>query len=352
MSKVLIFSDIHVHTHKQSLTRLNHCLETLEWVFKTAVERNITDILFLGDLFQDRQKIQVLTYHKTYAIIKRFAEQGLRIFMLVGNHDMWYDNQTDISSVFPFDAIHNVTVIDKPRQLMIAEHPVDFLPYTKNPLESIKQYKTKPARILCGHIAIDGAQLNTLHKIASEVSVELEGDMVKVSSSEFARWEKVFLGHYHGSQVIDHIEYVGSPLQLNYAEAFQQKHIIVFDLENLSCEYIVNDFSPKHLIIDQDEISEYNLNNSFVRMRPNDITSVDLIDLQNKLMREHSILNIEFSAPSEKKEERQVEDAKNILMSNGEEKFVKYMESMGHNGLDKDILMDVVREIIQLSSAE
>ena len=64
--KILIFSDIHIHPHKKSAERLNHCLEALDWAFDTAKSKGIDKIIFLGDLFHDRQKIDVLAYQKAF----------------------------------------------------------------------------------------------------------------------------------------------------------------------------------------------------------------------------------------------------------------------------------------------
>ena len=60
MSKLLIFSDVHIHPHKRSVGRLQDCLDALEWVFKTAEEQSVDHILFLGDLFHNRQRIEIL----------------------------------------------------------------------------------------------------------------------------------------------------------------------------------------------------------------------------------------------------------------------------------------------------
>ncbi|NDB86213.1 MAG: hypothetical protein EB127_26480 [Alphaproteobacteria bacterium] len=58
MGKVLIFSDIHIFPHKRKNERLEDCLNVLKWVFKVSKERNIKSILFGGDFFHDRQKIE------------------------------------------------------------------------------------------------------------------------------------------------------------------------------------------------------------------------------------------------------------------------------------------------------
>src|SRR6185369_1573878 len=112
MDDILIFSDIHIHPHKKSINRLHDCLKVLEWVFTTAQERQINKVIFVGDLYQDRQKIDVMTYHLTFNILQKYC-QDIHFWLLLGNHDLWYHDKWDISSVHPLSAIENITVIDK-----------------------------------------------------------------------------------------------------------------------------------------------------------------------------------------------------------------------------------------------
>lgn len=353
MAKYLIASDAHIHPHKNSLQRLEHCLDALEWIFLSAVQHDVKDVLFLGDLFQDRQKIQVLPYHKTYAIFQKYAAQGLNVYMLVGNHDMWYADRCDISSVFPFNAIKNVTVIAQPTTLEISGTKFDFLPYTHNPLESMKTFE-QPSRVLLGHVAIDGAKLNTFYKRIAEISVEYEGDMVAVNAAQFSKWERVFLGHFHAAQKIDNVEYVGSPLQLNFAEAFQEKHILILDGDTLKVEYLKNEFSPRHYIITDDELDKFDLRNSFVRIEPKDIASSTLVDIQNDLLKNRQALSVEVGdTPSNLNEQQEVDDAKSIMMS--KDKFsmlVDYLEVIDCSPLNKDRLLEVGKALIEKSQVQ
>lgn len=283
MSKILLFSDIHVHAHKGSQDRLQNCLDALYWVFLTARERGIKDVVFGGDLFQDRQKIQVLTYHQTYKIISQFPD--LRIYLLLGNHDLWYYEKTDISSVLPLGAISHVTVIDKPTTLNIAGLDIDFLPFTHDPITMIAENFRKKSPVMVGHCAVDGALLNFHHRTKAEVSVEFENEMKVVSKEVFDGYKRVFLGHYHGAQKLNEVvEYIGSTLELTFSEAFQTKHIVVLDTDTLKTEYINNDFSPKHLILSPEELDKYDLQGNFVRVHVDDLSKTDMMDVRSKIL--------------------------------------------------------------------
>jgi len=223
MSKILLFSDAHIHMHKNQLSRLEDCLQVLRWVFETAKSRGIDTIVFAGDLFQDRQKIHVISYEKTFRVIQEYCgwldkKPSIMLYLLVGNHDMWFSDKWDVSSVGPLMAVENVRVIDRPCSIAVTNDcTIAFLPYTKNPVGDVKTYFPKKNDILVSHCSVDGAKLNSFYNTKAEISVEYEGDMVKVGVDTFTGWKRVFLGHYHCSQKLnDVVEYIGSPLELNF----------------------------------------------------------------------------------------------------------------------------------------
>ena len=348
MSKVLLFSDLHIHPHKRRTERLNDCLEVLEWVFDTAKSRNIDNIIFAGDLFHDRQKIDVLTYQRTFEIFQK--KLASKIWILLGNHDLWHLKKLDVSSVFPLTAIPGVTVVAQPSTLDIAEHPISFLPYTHDPITDLAKIKNEcSTKILIGHIAIDNAVWNRVHGIRSEVSIEHDGEMTKVGTDIFKDWGQVYLGHYHAEQKLDHnVEYIGSPLQLSFGEAFQHKHIIILDLETYDKEYIRNTFSPQHFIIPEADLGKYKLENNFIRVIVDDIADSKTIDMRNDITQNNNVGSLEIKQVEKKQEECLIENAKAILFE--ESKMLgRYVEEIekhtGLQDLNKEHLLEIGKMI-------
>ncbi len=339
MSKILLFSDIHIHAHKGKESRLQDCLDALYWVFHTARERNIKDVVFAGDLFQDRTNIKVYTYHQTYKVFTQFSD--LNIWLLLGNHDLWYSEKADISSVIPIGALSYVNVIDKPTTLNIAGIDIDFLPYTQNPIAVLADNFDARAPILVGHIAVDGATLNFNHNIKAEVSVEYENDMIPVSKDLFDGYQKVFLGHYHGAQKLNNVvEYIGSTLQLNFGEANQDKHIMVFDTETLDVEYIKNTFSPKHYIIKAEEVDKYDLGSNFFNVIIDDIGHVDILEMKAKLTKE-SDATFHFIHSKSNQVEDKLNQKFDLIEGDVLERYVKTIE----HSLDESMLLRIGKEI-------
>jgi len=346
MSEILLFSDIHIHPHKKSTDRLHHCLEALEWVFKTAKDRNIADVVFGGDLFQDRQKIDVMTYHLTFDILSRYCSDQLRLWLLLGNHDLWFHDKWDISSVRPFSAISGITVIEKPCTLKIADHYIDFLPYTHHPVEhlaDLKKMRRKGYRTLVAHLAVDGAQLNTLHNTRSDVVIEHDGEMVRVDHTVFDGWDKVWLGHYHGQQKVGlNAEYIGSTLQLTFGEAFQHKHVVIYDVTDGTTEYVRNNFSPQHFIIPESDVDKYDIEKNFIRLAVSDLGSTGLIDLKKEL-KELNPGSLEIMPLPKEDSEHLIEDAKAILYKE-DEMLGEYIKQVDPK-LDHALLLEIGKKI-------
>ncbi len=340
--QILVFTDLHITSHKNSLQRLQDCLDVLKWTFQTARERNIKDVLFLGDLFHDRQKIQIIAYHNTFKIFKEYDD--LNIKLLLGNHDLWFYDKWDVSSVMPLSGLSHVEVIAEPTTLKIADLNIDFLPFTHNPIEILKQFNPK-SPVLCGHIALDDAMLNSLYATTSEVSVENEKDVVKVNKEVFSEWKKVLLGHYHCSQKLDNVEYVGSPLQLNFNEAFQTKHIAILDTKTLQLEYVENTFSPKHLILREDEVERNNLDNCFVQIQVENIDSSNIIDLRKKITEESKTNSLEFKGMKTKNIQEHNETLQHKFDFGSGDCLEKYIK-ITNTDLDHKDLLNIGMEII------
>jgi len=359
MSKILISADLHIHPHKRSTERMEHCLEALQWIFDVAEERSIANIVIAGDLFHDRQKIDVLTYQRTFEVLSNNLEKirlpELNLWLLLGNHDLWHCQRWDVSSVNPLRSINGIRVIDRPCTENIISggevYEVGFLPYTHDPAADLAKIdKPEGFKLLFGHVAVDGALWNVRSQTRSEVCVEHDGDMVAINESVFNGWDQTFLGHYHAEQKLSYnVEYIGSPLQLDFGEAFQHKHIIEFDIETHEKKYIRNTFSPQHFIIPAADIKKYDLKKNFIRVEVEDMGSSDLIDMRKEIM-EYNVGSLEIKPKKVADEKHIVTDAKEIL-GKKDEMLEKYVDEVkvnnGLGDLEKKLLLNIGEKITQ-----
>lgn len=358
MTKALIFSDLHLHSHKGRVDRLQDCVAVLDWIFEQAEQHECRYMFFLGDLFHERAKIDVLNYLRTFECFIRHMDGNLMdVFLLVGNHDMYHRERWDVNSIRPLSAIENVNIIQAPLSLTLANRQIDWLPHTENPIKELDELKKEdepaigrapsvPGKILFAHVAVNGAMTNTFYGTKADVIVEYDNDMIPVDVEVFDDWDRVFLGHYHGAQKLsDSVEYVGSPLQLSFGEAFQQKHVIILDLDTLEKEYVVNNFSPKHLIIKPQDVENeaYDLNGQFVRLEVEDIGKKDVADLVRQISKDSDPKSLDTKEKASKK--AQQDDLETLVdlqvkLQNIQDMLATYIDERGvPEGLDRDHLL-------------
>lgn len=351
MARILLFSDIHVHPHKRKAERLHDCLKALDWVFSVAVKEQVDAVLFGGDLLHERQKIDSLTYTEVFKILESHSNHKFKTWLLLGNHDMWFSNNWNVNSIYPFGALNNFETVTETKELKICDSVWHFIPYTHNPLEELEKLpRNNVANIyLLGHLSIDGAKLNSAGSIA-DVSVEHDGDMIKMDRKAFKEYKHSFFGHYHGAQKLSsNMEYIGSPLQLSFGEAGEEKHVIILDTSNNTKVYIKNDFSPKHHYINQSELHKFTkqeLERSFVTLIADlDVSSLDKKEIESKI-EELGIDTIKIRQKPREINEHVLDDAKAILSD--EDKLIeRYVQQVNPEGLDRDILVSLGQSITQ-----
>jgi DNA repair exonuclease SbcCD nuclease subunit len=346
MRNILLYSDLHIAAHKKSVDRLHDCLKTQEWVFNVAKNNGIKDIVFAGDLFHDRSKIDVMTYHLTFETMAKYCDGSFNLWILLGNHDLWHYDKWDITSVRPLAALPGVHVINKPCSLEVAGEYIDFLPYTHDPVQHLAELRKANNKVLVAHLAVHGAQFNTNYNRRSDVVLEHDGEMVKIDNTLFKGWEQVWLGHYHGYQeVYENVEYIGSTLQLTFGEAYQEKYVIIYDLDSKKKEFIENIISPRHFYLNNTNIDNYDVANNFIRLEVEDISATEVVDLKNKL-EDLNPGTLEI-VPKEKKQEAHiVEDAKAILEKE-DEMLEKYVNQVDVADLEKTKLLTIGKLICQ-----
>lgn len=345
--KILIYSDIHIHKHKKNEERLKDCLDVQKWIFETAIDRDIKNIVFCGDLFHERQRIDVQTYQLTFELFEKYCKD-IKVYMLLGNHDMYHKSSWGISSMIPLQSISMISIVNSPCIIKIANYPVCFLPYIEDPINALRELpRPSGNKILFSHLAIDGAILNSASNTTADVPIEHDGDMIKVDTNILKGWDHVFLGHYHHAQQLSKsIEYIGSPLQLSFGEAFSDKHIIQFDLETCEKEYIKNNFSPRHYIIKEEEVNNHNLENGFVRLYVDDLSATDIVDKRNILTEEGKASSVEILQDiNTDKSSQKITEAKQVLFKK-EEMIREFAKAFKDDSLDERLLIKIGEEII------
>lgn len=242
-SKVAIFSDLHLGIYGNSESWHRVALEWAKWIAKELNQKKIKDILFLGDFFHNRSEISVQTIHVASQILDMLSE--FNIIMIVGNHDAFYKNRSDIHSLALLNGHKNLTIVDKNLTISEFDKELLFVPWNSELSDGKFDY-------IFGHFEIQNFKMNNF-KVCDH----------GMSSMDFlaSRTDTVFSGHFHHRNTKKYnegsIHYVGNTFSMDFADAGNIKGYYILDIEDGELEFFENTVSPKFKKITFSKIKEY-----------------------------------------------------------------------------------------------
>jgi DNA repair exonuclease SbcCD nuclease subunit len=204
-----------------------------------------TDILVqVGDWNHVRESTNVRIYKLSLKIAEVLTQKFKRgVFVILGNHDVYYKDRTDTHSLEGFDKIYpNFHVYSKPEILSINSHKFLMLPWIENltELKSQIQRNTSAKYVFC-HTDFKGFNFNKVQKL--EHGLEQE---------DIQSFTRIYSGHIHIRQEKGNVLYVGTPYEMDRGDRGNTKGFYVLDVsgKDVKEKFVQNHFSPKHLKFD------------------------------------------------------------------------------------------------------
>ncbi|NLE77549.1 MAG: exonuclease subunit SbcD, partial [Chloroflexi bacterium] len=121
--RLLHFADFHLGTENYGRLdpatglsgRVLDFLRCLDFLVDTALQESVDLVLFAGDAYKTRDPSP--THQREFALrIRRLAEEGVQVLLLVGNHDMpGATGRANSVDIFHTLAVPNVTVANRLR---------------------------------------------------------------------------------------------------------------------------------------------------------------------------------------------------------------------------------------------
>ena len=193
-----------------------------------------------------------------------------KVYCLLGNHDIYMKNTTDINSLVFFKNIANVQLIDTPTQIELNNSKALLVPW----LGDVAKYEDESFDMMFGHFDVSSKYLiksyieehsvlpaasadiagsiDTDNMLASSAPAKTSGDFVGDFVDKVKKGGAVFSGHIHGHKEIvskgRNFIFVGDPYQQNLGEkTYQCGFYIINDDNSYSFHEITS--VPKHVEI-------------------------------------------------------------------------------------------------------
>lgn len=241
-SKVAIFSDLHLGLYGNSEVWHEVALKWADWIIPELESKKIKDIFFLGDFFHNRSEISVQTIHVASKILEKFHD--FNMIMIVGNHDAYYKNRSDVHSLGLMSGHANVTIVDKVFEIEAFDKNLLFVPWNSVLPQNKYDY-------IFGHFEIQSFKMNN-YKVCDHGSTV--SDFMSLTDT-------VFSGHFHTRNSKKYnegnIHYVGNTFPHDFNDYGDIKGYHILDIENGDLEFFENTISPRFQKIFISRIKSY-----------------------------------------------------------------------------------------------
>ena len=195
-NKAVIFTDIHFGLNNDTYDDL--CCDFIKYMVDKS--QDCDTCLFLGDFFHTRHSLDVKTISKALLSLDILSKSYKKVYMILGNHDMYFRNRRDIHSLSIADKYPNITIIDTPTVIGDC-YMIPFLVNDEN-------IEYKPAKYVFGHFEESGFMVNKTVRYKDELNLD-----------RYSTYKHVYSGHFHLRQTVKNFTYVGSVFCQNFGDA-------------------------------------------------------------------------------------------------------------------------------------
>ena len=291
MSKVALFSDLHLGIYGNSQEWHKVALNWADWIVKDLKKRGIKECWFLGDFFHNRSEISVQTVHVATEIMDKFKDHDM--IMIVGNHDAYYKNRADIHSLGLMKGHKNIKIVDTNYETIRDSKKCLFVPWNS-------ELPDKEYDYIFGHFEIQSFKMNNFKVCDHGLSPM---DLLEKRTS------KVFSGHFHNRNSKTYKEgdiyYIGNTFPMDFSDEANEKGYHILDLVNDELTFIKNPVSPKYIKVYFSKIDKYeedDIKNNIIKVVFDEEISLDESEkIKLRLMKWHPFQTFtEFSFSSDK----------------------------------------------------
>lgn len=147
--KTLVFSDQHFGVKGNSPLRQKIGVQVIKEIIAYAKKTKAENIIFCGDWFHSRSTVDISTLDIAFKCVQALAKQ-CKLYMILGNHDLYLKNSTEVSSVNIFKGGYNIEVISEPEEVMLNSKKALLVPW----LADLSGFKRDTYDFLLGHFEI------------------------------------------------------------------------------------------------------------------------------------------------------------------------------------------------------
>ncbi len=232
--KVAIITDQHFGARKNSKLFHDYFLRFYNDVFFPMLEsEGITTIVDMGDTFDSRKGIDfsTLSWAKNNYYNKL---KDCTIHTIVGNHTAYYKNTNEVNAIdLLLREYDNVHIYSEATEIKLDNLGVLLVPWINNDNEkrTLNLVDKTKSEVVMGHLELKGFRIHRGYIMETGTDKNL-----------FAKFKKVFSGHYHTRSNQENISYLGNPYEIYWNDLEDPRGFHIFDTETLEVTPINNPY--------------------------------------------------------------------------------------------------------------
>lgn len=281
MAGIWIMTDTHLGARSNSLEWLEIMEDTHMNFIIPTIENNIKegDIIFnCGDVFDNRTSVNLKALDLGIKIYEKLGKLA-PVHIVAGNHDIYFKNNTEVTSLDSLKWIPNINVHKECSILEYSGEKILIMPWRKDIAEESKTLKKYQEEEKCTYAMMHGTF--SLIKYNKYVDIQEEDGANPKSADGYKR---VYTGHIHWGQIKGNINVIGTPYQITRGDSGNRKGIYYLNLETGEETFYENNIAPKFL--------SYTINTLekeiFVKIQKESANNFIDIHIQNKLLVKNS----------------------------------------------------------------
>jgi DNA repair exonuclease SbcCD nuclease subunit len=252
--KIAIISDTHFGARNNSDIIIDQQRKFFtEIFFPYCKENNITNIVHLGDLFDNRKHInfKALSACKEF-FIKPILETNMVMDIIPGNHCLTYRHSNELCSLielldqYPIDKIK---IHMNPITLNFDGFEFALVPWiNKSNADECNEFiANTTASFIGGHFEFSGFEVMK--------GVRMHEGM---DSKLLKRFEQVISGHFHISSRKNNIWYLGTQYQMTWADCGETKYFHVLDTKTRNITPVKNPYELFEKVFYNEKLDQQN----------------------------------------------------------------------------------------------
>ena len=235
--KVLLITDQHFGVRNDSLTYVEYYRKFYNTVVVPFIKKfNIKNVVCLGDTFDRRKSINFNSLEAAKEMwFQPLANMGVKMTMLVGNHDIYYKNTLRVNAPsLLLGEYANIQIIDSPTEFDLDGLSVLGIPWicdeTRSRTYELLEKSVSP--ICMGHLEFNGFESHPGHVMEHGIDM-----------NPFSKFDKVLSGHYHSKSNKGNVYYLGNPYELYWNDYQSRRGFHVLDTETLELQFYRNPYT-------------------------------------------------------------------------------------------------------------